>query len=151
MSDNTVMIISVLLFTAIFPLMWLAMVFLISRLSGWASLAAHYGTPQHLPELRIKSRRILLRRVRFFPAQYGGIVTLSVDDDALYLSLMKLFSFGHEPLRVPFADIRASKDMGVFKRAAHMMFAKEPGLIVIMSMNNLQWIETERGEPFPDL
>ena len=141
--------IGMFLFAAVFPLLWLAIIFLISRLSGWASLASHYGTSQDLPKTHLKCRRILLRRIRFFPAQYGNIVTVSVDDEALYLSLIKIFGFGHEPLRVPFADVKAEKNTGLFKRSAYLTFARENGITVIMSMNNLLWIEGERGKPFP--
>lgn len=125
----------------VFPLFWGGVVTLISYLSGWQALAGFYaedGAP--LRETR-RFRSLSTRRKSSVPSSYSGVITYGVSETALFISVMILFRMGHKPLKIPFSDISIEKDKGIFSHEAHLQVSKVPGLILILPMKDIAWIE----------
>lgn len=123
----------VTLILVVIPLFWCFVVFLISRLSGWASLAAHYGVDgvqkQQASGLKWHRLRMLnLFRTRWFPGRYQNAASAAFDNDALYLKTMILFRVGHTMLRVPWSDIELVNHSSGFRGSVHLRFYGEPGI-----------------------
>jgi len=82
----------------------LAIMFLISRLGGWAALAKVCPAKRRPrgPEFRGLSLQIR-------PAtSYGGCITAIFSPDGLYLVPLVIFRFGHRPLLIPWEQVGAS-------------------------------------------
>ena len=84
-----------------FATFWCAIVFLISRVSGWALLARRF----HLqfaftgPTWRWQSARMR------WLANYNNCLTVGSDPSGLCLSTFFLFRAGHAPLLIPWPEI----------------------------------------------
>lgn len=137
-------------FCAGFPVFFLGIIFLLGRIGGWASLASHYGysgssNGPGKSQLR-RFRSLSLVRLRLLPCNYGNIINMSVDDQALYISTMKVFSIGHSPLRIPFRDITLSHKKVFFVNVARLHVSKMPELEIRMAAKDINWIESSYGE-----
>lgn len=72
------------------------------------------------------------------------------DDEALFLSTMKVFAIGHSPLRIPFKDISLSRKKVLLVSVGRLHFAKMPGLEIRMSAKDIAWIESIHGALKPN-
>lgn len=133
-----------------FPVFFLGIIFFLSRIGGWASLASHYGydgpkSGMGKSALR-KFRSLSLVRLKFLPCNYGNIINMYVDDQALYLSTMKVFAIGHSPLRIPFQDITLSHKKVFFVNVARLHVSKISELEIRMAAKDIHWIEASYGK-----
>lgn len=87
-----------------FPLFWIAIVLLLSRLSGWHRLSERYRAHAPFAGETQSGCHGMLGRV-----SYRGTLTLGANDMGLYLAVMKIFATGHPPLFIPWTDIRARR------------------------------------------
>lgn len=86
-----------------FALFWMAIVWLIARLSGWSTLADVY--PSRIP---FNESCWSLQSARFrWSSNYSGILRVCTDTQALHLSVFVLFRPGNPPLSIPWEDITA--------------------------------------------
>jgi hypothetical protein len=92
-------------FAACFPLLWCASSFWVSWVSGWHSLARRFKY-QAEPYGDINSTGRFASAYMRYWSHYGGMVLLTPASDALYISIMFLFRFGHPPLRIPWSEIQ---------------------------------------------
>lgn len=129
----------------VFPLFWGGVATLISYVSGWQRLAARYAT-QSDPAQETGRFRTLTMRNKAIPSNYSNVVTYGVSDSALFISMMILFRIGHKPLEIPFSEISIKKHVGPFERQAHLTIDNFPGLTLILSMKDIEWIEVAYGE-----
>lgn len=96
---NPLMILlAVLGFLVVFPLFWSGVVFLISRLSGWATLAGRYRTDRPVGG-------IAGGRIRMGVASYDRVLRLEARPEGLAMDVFVLFRPGHVPLCVPWAEV----------------------------------------------
>jgi len=97
-------------FFVCFGLLWSAIVFLSSRLSGWATLARHYpGTePQGGQSWHWTSAQF-----SWF-ASYRNILTVNVSPSGLFLRPVLIFRIGHEPLLIPWHAITNARRTNLF-------------------------------------
>ena len=112
--DGQIVVLIVGMFAVFFPLMWVGIGWLLSRLSGWSQLYAHYplhGEAVPMRDLRLKS--LMMGYWGPLSPGYSGIVNIGVDDTYLYLSVMWVFKIGHKPLRIPFDEMEI-RDGNVF-------------------------------------
>lgn len=126
-----------------FPLMWLFIVSLISRMSGWRTLARHYEYADHAaqPIVQLKWQSLSMGYAKFLASNYGRVVNIGSDGTYLYLSVMMFFRFGHAPLRIPFADINISDTkMNLFKSKCAVA-NKAPNVKIYMRGNLVTKIE----------
>lgn len=129
-----------------FPLFWCGIVVLISFLGGWRKLADFYGSDEDPVRETRRLRSLSIRGSGRLPSNYNKVVTLGVSQSALFISVMFIFRPGHSPLSIPFSDISIEKNKGLFGRFAFLSAAKAPDITLMMSMKDIDWIESVFGE-----
>lgn len=154
MSENFLQIFPVMMIgIMVFPLFWGGVVTLISYISGWQALAGIYALDDRADEETVtrtrNMRSLSTRRKTSAPANYSRVITYGVSGAALYISVMFLFRIGHKPLRIPFAEISIEKLKGPLKRQAHLTVDRAPWLTLILSMNDIEWIEAAYADVSP--
>ena len=95
-----------LYFGIFFVFGWIAVLLLISRITGWSRLAEKYRTYK-------KPDSKLLRFVQVnwgSSLMSGNIYTLGSSYKGLYLAVLFPFRIGHPPLLIPWRDINATKE-----------------------------------------
>ena len=106
--------------------LWIVVNFVISRLTGWARMAAHYPDMGGFTGKVWRFQTVTTRR----GMGYKGNVNVGADSRGLYLSMFVLFRFGHPPLFVPWNDITITEKQ-VFKlKVLELRFRKTEDLPV---------------------
>ncbi len=90
-----------------FVAFWMGIVYLISRIGGWAKLAEQYPATGRIQG---SVYRFCSARLRFM-ASYSNCLTVIVSPAGLYMEPMILFRFGHSPILIPRRAI-VGYDMG---------------------------------------
>jgi hypothetical protein len=91
------------LIVAAIPLFWLAIMFLIARLGGWAALAKACPAPGRPPGTGFCGLSLHIA-----PAtSYGGCISAVFSPDGLYLIPLVIFRFGHRPVLIPWEHVGA--------------------------------------------
>ena len=95
-----------------FPLfigMWLGISALLSRMSGWASLAEQFRSaePKSGETLRFVSGSM---GAKVLPVNYGGCLFVTVNDSGFHLSILFLFRFQSPPLFIPWAQVESAEE-----------------------------------------
>lgn len=94
----------VLTFPIIFAGVWFSVLFLLSRFGGWADMARKFRAVE-IPEGLV---------LRWQSVQLGGwcnynrVLTFVISEKGFYMAPWKPFSFGHQPLLIPWEEIRNS-------------------------------------------
>jgi hypothetical protein len=102
-----------LAFVVTFPVAWCGMVWLISRISGWSSLAEVFPAGADEPPGDIF--RMSSVKLGWF-GNYNNCIRFVVNSDGIYLRPWKIFGLGHQPLWLPADALR-----------------REPGLIELFT------------------
>lgn len=105
-----------------FPLLWIAACFLLSRVSGWASLATYYATDTKPEGERYGSQSMGLGFSRFSMVSYSAVVNSYVSETHLYLVPKLLFRVGHRPLNIPLKDIKSGPGRILFCDVTNVEF-----------------------------
>ena len=82
-----------------FAVLWLAALFLISHVGGWAKLAQAY--PDADPTLSAQGKNYYCRSGAIGPVGYGSCLQIRVCKAGLRLSMLFPFRIGHPPLFIP--------------------------------------------------
>ena len=110
-------------------LWWCFVVFLVSRMSGWAVLARHYRLRDPFVGRRHRFQRLQLRW-----SNYGGCVTVGTNADGLHLAVVFPFRPGHPPLLIPWGEVVSAEVVRRWYAAwFEFRFAAAPGLSVRMT------------------
>lgn len=94
----------VLLFGIVFPIFWSLIIGLISVISGWQRLAQRYRAT--LPPSG-KVWRWQYGMIGW--AGYNGVLTLTANNQGLFMETLWLFGFGHPRLFIPWQEFREAK------------------------------------------
>ena len=116
------------LFSFFFVSLWCAICLLLSRLSGWASLAAFYACSEDPKGEKYSHQSINLGFIKFPSVSYGNCVTMHLSADTLFVKVMPIFRLGHRSLCIPMKDIEAQTGRVLFFKTVDITF-KEPGTI----------------------
>lgn len=111
----------------LFPVIWIAMTTLISRLSGWAALAEVY---QFNDSFSGETWRWQSGQMRW-SANYGGCLTIGANGAGLYLSILFPFKVGHPPLFIPWTDITVQTKRQFLSTLVEFRFRRVPSLLRI--------------------
>ena len=116
MSETLVFVLSIVGVFVAFPLLWSAIVWLISRF-GWAGLAAAYPADEW-PEgegVRLHMQSLTVGHL----GNYSSSVTVVATVDGLYLRPILVFRMGHDPVFVPWSamEVEAERLFGRLKVA----------------------------------
>jgi hypothetical protein len=111
-----------LLAIAGFAVLWTTIVFLISHLGGWASLAERYRCDESFTGERWRFQRGQFRWL----AGYNNCLTIGADPRGLYLSVFPLFRMGHPPLFIPWRDISVSRTKVFWVKQLRFSLGNDP-------------------------
>ncbi len=123
-NDTLTTILIILGFFVAFPLFWSTIVYLISRLGGWGSMAEAYSTREPLSAQCFSLQSAILR----LASNYNGVLKICADDEGLYFSVMFLFRPGHPPFFVPWEEISGTKRRYFFYSVIDLRFQRTPNL-----------------------
>lgn len=96
-----ILILIIVGFPVIFGTFWAAVCLLLSVLGGWRRLASHYRTDQRSAAPALRPYWLMMG-----PVSYRGITTLQPTPEGLWISVMILFRLGHQPLLIPWHEVR---------------------------------------------
>lgn len=86
-----------------FGLLWCSVLSLLSFAGGWRRLSLKYPAPENPPaagkEYRFQSVRLRL-------VNYSLCMTVITTDTGVMLKVMKLFSFMHRPMFIPYPEMK---------------------------------------------
>ena len=105
---------------------WLLLNFIVSRLTGWAQMAAHYRNAGGFPEKVWRYQTIRTR----WGMGYKGCTNVGIDSRGLHFSFGFLFRFGHPPLFVPWGDITITEKKILKSKVLELRFRKTEDLPV---------------------
>ncbi len=94
-------------FIVLFPLFWMAIVLLISRVGGWVSLARSFPGPQTPPQEGETFGWVSARFGRF--ANYNNVLNVIVSRNGIYMRPILLFRVGHAPILIPWHVVQDFK------------------------------------------
>ena len=110
------------LFAVFFVIFWCAISLLLSRLSGWASLAAFYACSKKPEGNKFYAQSINLGFKKFPSVSYGNCVTMHLSSDTLFVKVMPIFRLGHRTLCIPMKDIEAQTGRFLFFKTVDITF-----------------------------
>lgn len=128
------------LFVCFFVAMWLVVTLILSHLGGWQVLAQYFEYSCKIPKVKRKFRRIIVRRTRFLATNYGSVVTIGVDDQALYLKMGRIFRLGHAQLRIPHSEISVEQTSVLRQRYSILRFPGKTHIQIVMLTRNWDWV-----------
>lgn len=129
---------SVLIFAVVFPLFWIAAIWLTAQLSGWRQLAEVYPERPLQTPTCWKWQSIVLR----WTSSYSGILTVCADDDGVTITPMRLFRFGHAPFTIPWEDMTVVNN----RFSVKLRLRRMPKLTVKITRKlAAQWVAVANG------
>ena len=106
---DTLLHYSPLLFLVFFVAVWILASLLISFVGGWHALSARFAQQSEpYGDTRTAGPFFYGVYTRFW-THYSGIIRMTTTKDALYLSVLFLFSAGHPPLCIPWNEIQIGR------------------------------------------
>jgi hypothetical protein len=115
-------------FFVLLPFIWILIVSLVARLSGWRELAEAYPPPTDFTGQRFRFQSASFR----WGSNYTGIVQIGADPQGLTLSVFFLFRPGHPSLFIPWGDIRVESQGGLIP-ALRLRFSRKPAIPCVIS------------------
>lgn len=88
----------------LFPLIWIGVCLLLSRLSGWSRLAQQFGVAELPKGHHFKMVSGFVGKQRF-AVRYRGVLSMLLNDDGVGFSLARPFRFGAPPIFIPWEQI----------------------------------------------
>ncbi|MBD2702951.1 hypothetical protein IC229_20055 [Spirosoma sp. BT702] len=98
-------------FSIFFVSLWSGIVYLLSYLSGWQTLASQYRVQPR--QEGIESN--VYGRVGF--VNYNGVLKVACTEQGLYLSVMNVFSLGHPPILIPWSSVHDIREQHLLFQA----------------------------------
>lgn len=96
-------------FLVIFPLFWIGIINLTSRLFGWHSLANKYRT-DYFPTDYVGWQSGQLNGL----GNYNNILRVAIKSEGIYLGVFVLFKPGHPDLLIPWSEVSQVKKSNMF-------------------------------------
>jgi hypothetical protein len=109
---------------------------LLARMSGWRALAEAYPLRGALPAAR---RSFVGGRVG--SVSYHGCLHVAADTAGLYVSVMALFSAGHEPLFIPWTDISVSPSASPYGPVVRLQTRAVPASALELPLDVAAWVK----------
>jgi hypothetical protein len=118
-------------FIATFPFffvgLWLFVMLVLSRLSGWSSLADAYRSDQPFSGSIEHWQSAQMRAT----SRYNGCLNFGANAHGLYLVPMMLVRCFHPPLWIPWSEVTSSRSkVWLFFDYIELRFARVPGLFM---------------------
>ena len=141
-------IFAILAFVIVFPLFWSVIVFLLSRLGGWGSMAEAYPSREPRSAQCFSLQSAILR----FTTNYRGVLKICADEEGVYFSVLFLFRPGHTPFFVPWEEISGTKKNYFIINMVELRFQRTPNIPIrlykpmadrLVSVANGRWAYDE--------
>lgn len=111
-SDLAILPFIIIAFAIVFPIFWILIIGLISLLNGWQRLARRYRAT--LPPT---GRRWTWQYGMVSWASYNGVLTLTANEQGLFIEVTWPFRFWHPCLFIPWQDFHEAKRVNyLFRR-----------------------------------
>jgi hypothetical protein len=136
-----------LYFAIFFLVLWILWNVIVSRLTGWARMAAHYPAVGGFSGKVWRFQTITTR----WGMGYKGSTYVGADSRGLYLSLFFLIRFGHPPLFVPWRDITITGKQVFKQKMLELRFSKTEDLPVRISAKLGGLLAEAVGSSWPGL
>jgi hypothetical protein len=131
-----------------FILLWLAVTFLLSYISGWAFLAEHYRAAQPYA-----GRYERIRSSQMGPlGPFGGArnaLNVGIDHEGLHLRMFILFRLNCRDLFIPWRDITVSRGRSMFVDFVEFHFRQAPKIAVRIYGKAGEVIQALAGPAWP--
>jgi hypothetical protein len=125
-----------------FTFFWCVISFVLSRMSGWATLAAAYAAvPAVTPNRRMSWQSALMNG----NAKYSGAMTVVADAQMLHFAVFPLLRIGHDPFSVPWGDVRAERRQLLLVERVALTFAQAPGVTMLISRSLMERLAQASG------
>lgn len=128
-------------FGVVFAVFWSAVCIVLAAWGGWRSLARYYAGEVRMAKAGWRFQSATMRRM----TNYNFILTVTVGEDGLGLSVLGLFRPGHPPIKVPWNDIEAQADRHLLLPAVKLVFRRTPGVFLRISPTLADRIGAARG------
>jgi len=129
-------------FAAVFAVFWSAVCVTLAAWGGWRALARHYAGEVRAVKAHWRFQSATMRRM----TNYNFVLSVTVGEDGLGLSVLGLFRPGHPHLKVPWDDLSAEADRHMLLPAVKLSFRRVPGVFVRISPTLAERIGRARGE-----
>lgn len=116
-----------------FSVIWIAVIWLLSVLSGWRVLAITYGTNREFAGQMLRLQSGQMRWVGI-----NRCLNIAADREGLYLSMLPIFAIFHAPLFVPWRDITATTKNKLIRNGTEFRLGRDPGVPL--------WLESRLAE-----
>lgn len=126
-----------LLFPIGFVGIWCLVLGIISRVSGWSTLAQHY---RFSGKFEGQLKRFQSAKIKF--AGFNNCLNIGISDDGFYLAPMVLFRIFHPPLLIPWGDIQTKRVKKFLVNAYELTFSAAPNVPVLLSERTFNQIVT---------
>jgi len=131
-----------------FVLLWLAVTFLLSYISGWAFLAEHYRAARPYA-----GRYERIRSSQMGPlGPFGGArhaLNVGIDHEGLHLRMFILFRLNCRDLFIPWRDITVSRGRSMFVDFVEFHFRQAPKIAVRIYGKAGEVIQALAGPAWP--
>lgn len=125
--------------------MWIMISIVISRVSGWASLADIYHHADHFNGYRWRFQSAGMR----WMMSYNNCLTIGSNERGLYLSIFLIFRFGHPPLFIPWNDISITNKKGLLFKYIEFRFLRFPSLFLRINKRMAERISHSASSSWP--
>jgi hypothetical protein len=139
------------LFPAIFAVVWTAIMNLVARMGGWSRLAEVYRLSQPFEGYRTRFATGAFAGGSFFglPCNYGSCLTLGSNSQGLYLAVFPVFRPGHPPLFIPWSDVTAQVKQGWLMTSTTFAFRQAPSVRLRIAHTLARQLVEEAGATHP--
>ena len=100
-------------------------------MGGWSRLAQRYETKDGTKKKWFRFYAVQIRRSKLMPANYGNVVKVAFEDDALFLKIMFLFRAGHPTLRFPLSELEFQPTKVSRKQGLKIRLQGDPNIELI--------------------
>jgi hypothetical protein len=125
--------------------LWILILTIIARASGWATLATVYRLQESFDGQRWHLQTAQMR----WATNYGNCLTVGASPRGLYLAVLFLFRPGHPPLLVPWADIAVHMRQRTWFTVVEVRFRRVPGIPLRISARLAARLATAAGPWWP--
>jgi hypothetical protein len=126
-------------------LLWVVLMVVISRISGWSKLAGHYREASPYEGRKFRFQSASMR----WAMGYNNCLTFGPGQDGLHISAALALRIAHPPLMVPWNEIAATEYRGRFFGGYRLHFSQCPGVTFIITRKLMKKITDAFGGSSP--
>ena len=123
-------------FPIAFGTIWTFVLWIISHVAGWQTLARHYHTTRPFSGKTFRFQSARLNR-----ASYSGVLEIGVNEEGIRLVPFFLFRPFHKPLFIPWYDIQTEPATGFLIKMIRLSFTAAPKVKISLYQRTFEKIE----------